>query len=43
MEMGLESSALRLKNIEEAIHCAQRSVLFPLAPLYDLTQKTITP
>lgn len=39
MEVGLECSALKSSNISEVIYCAQRVVLFPLAPLYDFTEK----
>ncbi len=41
--MGLEVSALFTPNIKDVIFCAQRAVLFPLAPLYDLTKKVLTP
>jgi len=39
VEVGLECSALKSSNISEVIYCAQRVVLFPLAPLYDFTEK----
>ena len=39
MEVGLECSALKSSNISEVIYCAQRVVLFPLAPLFDFNEK----
>ena len=43
VQMGIECSAKYDKNIKKVLNSAQRAVLYPLAPLYDLTQKTITP
>ena len=43
VQMGIECSAKYDKNIKRVLNSAQRAVLYPLAPLYDLSQKTITP
>lgn len=40
--MGLEVSSLHNPNIADMIYCAQRAILFPLAPLYNLTTKNLT-
>lgn len=42
VEMGLECSVKQYKNIPYVIYCANRAVLFPLSPLYDFNQKTLT-
>lgn len=39
--MGIECSALKSSNVSEIIYCAQKVVLFPLAPLYDFHEKVI--
>ena len=41
--MGIECSAKYDKNIKKVLNSAQRAVLYPLAPLYDHSEKTITP
>ena len=43
VQMGIECSAKYDKNVKKVLRSAQRAVLYPLSPLYDLTQKTITP
>lgn len=43
VEMGLECSSLGNKGVISVLTCAQRAVLYPLGPLYDLTTKDITP
>ena len=43
VQMGIECSSKHDKNIKKVLNSAQRAVLYPLAPLYDLSQKTITP
>lgn len=43
VQMGIECSALYDKNIKKVLNSAQRAVLYPLSPLYDLNHKTITP
>jgi Ras family protein T1 len=43
VQMGIECSAAYDKNIKKVLNYAQRAVLYPLAPLYDLNLKTITP
>jgi mitochondrial Rho GTPase 1 len=43
VQMGIECSALYNKNIKKVLNSAQRAVLYPLGPLYDLTNKKITP
>ena len=42
VQMGIECSARYDKNIKKVLNSAQRAVLYPLSPLYDLNQKTIT-
>lgn len=43
VQMGIECSARYDKNIKKVLNSAQRAVLYPLTPLYDLNLKTITP
>lgn len=43
VEMGLECSSLSNKGVLSVLTCAQRAILYPLGPLYDLTTKDITP
>ena len=43
VQMGIECSAFYDKNIKKVLASAQRAVLYPLSPLYDLTTKSITP
>ncbi|CAD8137938.1 unnamed protein product [Paramecium pentaurelia] len=42
VEMGIECSSIKFQGIQDVINCAQRSYLYPLAPLYSLVNKTIT-
>jgi Ras family protein T1 len=35
VEMGIECSAKGYMNLIDIIYCAQRAVLFPIAPLFD--------
>lgn len=41
--MGIEVSARDNKNILEMLYCAQSSVIFPLTPLMNLAERTLTP
>lgn len=43
VQMGLECSAAYNRNIKRVLNSAQRAVLYPFAPLYDITTKSITP
>ncbi|KAL4491433.1 hypothetical protein ABPG72_008089 [Tetrahymena utriculariae] len=43
VQMGFECSALLYQSISDVIYGAHRAVLFPLSPLYDIREKTITP
>lgn len=40
--MGIECSVHQGKGIADVINCAQRACLFPLSPLYNLNEKTLT-
>ena len=40
--MGIECSAFYDRNVKSVLNCAQRAVLYPLSPLYDLEEKRIT-
>jgi len=40
--MGIECSAYYDKNVKKVLNSAQRAILYPLGPLYDLTSKQIT-
>lgn len=42
VQMGIECSAFYDKNIKKVLNSAQRAVLYPLAPLYDINGKKIT-
>lgn len=42
VEMGLECSALANRGVGSVLSCAQRSLLYPLAPLYNLAAKDLT-
>ncbi|EGR27042.1 hypothetical protein IMG5_202800 [Ichthyophthirius multifiliis] len=42
VQMGFECSALTFQHISEVIYSAHRAVLYPLSPLYDISQKQIT-
>jgi hypothetical protein len=35
IEMGIECSAKAYMNLIDVVFCAQRSVLYPIAPLFD--------
>lgn len=41
--MGIECSAKAFINLIDVISSAQRTVLFPLAPLYDPIEKKLKP
>lgn len=43
VQMGFECSAYYDRNVKKVLNCAQRAVLYPLAPLYDLNSKQLTP
>lgn len=43
VEMGLECSSLSSKGVMSVLTYAQRAILYPLGPLYDLNTKDITP
>lgn len=43
VETVVECSALAKKNVSEVFYYAQRAVIFPLAPLYDITRRELTP
>ena len=40
--MGIECSAFYDRNVKSVLNCAQRAVLYPLSPLYDLEHKKIS-
>ena len=40
--MGLECSAYYDQNVKMVLNSAQRAILYPIGPLYDLTEKKIT-
>lgn len=42
VEMGLECSATFNRSVGSVLSCAQRAVLYPLAPLYDLASIDLT-
>jgi Ras family protein T1 len=42
VQMGIECSAYYDKNVKKVLNSAQRAILYPLGPLYDLTSKQIT-
>jgi mitochondrial Rho GTPase 1 len=39
VEIGMECSAKLYVNIIDAVYCAQRAVLFPIAPIFDSISK----
>jgi Ras family protein T1 len=43
VQMGFECSAYYDRNVKKVLNAAQRAVLYPLAPLYDLNSKELTP
>lgn len=36
VQMGIECSAFYERNVQSVLNCAQRAVLYPLHPLYNL-------
>lgn len=42
VHMGIEVSAKERKNFIEMLYCAQSSVIFPLSPLINLSERTLT-
>ncbi len=42
VQMGIECSAYYDKKVKQVLNSAQRAVLYPLGPLYDLSTKQIT-
>lgn len=40
--MAIECSALKGKGIQDVVNCAQRSLIYPLAPIYSITNKKLT-
>ncbi|CAD8126963.1 unnamed protein product [Paramecium sonneborni] len=42
VEMGIECSSNQFQSVQDVINCAQRSYLYPLAPLYSLVNKALT-
>lgn len=40
--MGIQCSAYYDRNVKKVLNCAQRAVLYPLGPLYDLNSKELT-
>lgn len=42
VEVGLECSALAGRGVTSVLSCAQRAILYPLAPLFDLSTKDLT-
>ena len=43
VEMGIECSAKGYIGLIDILSCAQKAVLFPIAPLHDSLQKTLKP
>ncbi|CAD5211048.1 unnamed protein product [Bursaphelenchus okinawaensis] len=43
IETVVECSALAKKNVSEVFYYAQRAVVYPLAPLYDVNRRELTP
>lgn len=43
VEMGIECSAKGYMNLIDVVYCAQRAVLFPIAPLFDSIEKKLKP
>lgn len=41
--MGIECSAKGYMNLLDVIFCAQRAVLYPIAPLFDAVKRQIKP
>jgi hypothetical protein len=42
VQMGIECSAFYDRNVKKVLNSAQRAILYPLRPLYDLTTKNVT-
>ncbi|CAD8138514.1 unnamed protein product [Paramecium pentaurelia] len=42
VEMGIECSSIKQQGIYDVINCAQRSYLYPLAPIYSIADKSLT-
>lgn len=42
IEMGIEVSAKSKINIHQMLYCAQTSVIFPLHPLMDTVERSLT-
>ncbi|KAI6184056.1 Mitochondrial Rho GTPase [Aphelenchoides bicaudatus] len=42
IETVVECSALAKKNVSEIFYYAQRAVIYPMAPLYDITRRELT-
>ncbi|CAK92460.1 unnamed protein product (macronuclear) [Paramecium tetraurelia] len=42
VEMGIECSSIKQQGIYDVINCAQRSFLYPLAPIYSIADKALT-
>jgi mitochondrial Rho GTPase 1 len=42
VQMGMECSAYYDRKVKQVLSSAQRAVLYPLGPLYDLSTKQIT-
>jgi hypothetical protein len=40
--MGIECSAFYDRNVKKVLNSAQRAILYPLRPLYDLNTKNVT-
>jgi Ras family protein T1 len=43
VETVVECSAMAKKNVSEVFYYAQRAVIYPMAPLYDITRRELTP
>lgn len=43
VEMGIECSAKAYMNLLDVVFCAQRAVLYPIAPLFVPDQRQLTP
>ena len=43
VEMGIECSAKGYMNLIDVVYCAQRAVLYPIAPLFDSINKQLKP
>jgi Ras family protein T1 len=43
IETVVECSALTKKNVSEVFYYAQRAVIYPIQPLFDVTRRELTP